>query len=129
MVAIPLTDTPMIRKNQAMREEAQRRSSLGMRGQRMSSSLGRGEVTMPHSSVSSSLFYKHISPTLPEPIRAKHLLVWCAKRAEIQRSKNDTALGDRLCREIMDSLAGLLGAGGIDTNVFANAVSSSTDSI
>jgi kinetochore protein Mis13/DSN1 len=123
MVAVPLTDTPMIRKNQEMRKEAQRRSSLGLRGQRMSSSLGRGEVSMPHSSVPSSTFYKHISPTLPEPIRAKHLLVWCAKRAPVVRGPTDTDLGDRLCRDIMDDLANLLGAGGVDTNVFADIVS------
>ena len=44
VVPIPDSETPMIRKNKELRE-AQRRSSLGMRGQRASSSLGRGEIS------------------------------------------------------------------------------------
>lgn len=44
---IPLaeSETPMIKKNRQLREEQSRRSSLGMRGQRASSSLGRGEIS------------------------------------------------------------------------------------
>jgi kinetochore protein Mis13/DSN1 len=83
-------ETPMIRKNKELRE-AQRRSSLGMRGQRASSSLGRGEMSeskrhrdagtslqsrmvltdvgIPHPTVESAMFWKHITPTLPEPDR------------------------------------------------------------
>ena len=41
---LPDSETPMIRKNQEMRE-AQRRSSLSMRGQRASTSLGKGEIS------------------------------------------------------------------------------------
>ena len=44
VVPVPDSETPMIRKNKELRE-AQRRSSLGMRGQRASSSLGRGEIS------------------------------------------------------------------------------------
>jgi kinetochore protein Mis13/DSN1 len=44
VVPVPEGETPMIRKNRELRE-AQRRSSLGMRGQRASSSLGRGEIS------------------------------------------------------------------------------------
>lgn len=46
-VAVPLpeSETPMIRKNKALREDQSRRSSLGMRGQRASTSLGRGELS------------------------------------------------------------------------------------
>jgi kinetochore protein Mis13/DSN1 len=45
MVPLPESETPMIRKNKELREEQQRRSSLGMRGQRASTSLGRGEIS------------------------------------------------------------------------------------
>lgn len=45
IVTIPERETPMIRKNKELREAQQRRSSLGMRGQRASSSLGRGDLS------------------------------------------------------------------------------------
>lgn len=45
VVAIPESETPMIRKNRELREAQARRSSLGMRGQRASSSLGRGDLS------------------------------------------------------------------------------------
>lgn len=45
LVPIPDGETPMIKKNKEMRIEQARRSSLGMRGQRASSSLGRGEIS------------------------------------------------------------------------------------
>ena len=46
-VAVPLpeSETPMIRKNKALSEDQSRRSSLGMRGQRASTSLGRGDLS------------------------------------------------------------------------------------
>ena len=44
IIPLPDSETPMIRKNKALREE-QRRSSLGARGQRASSSLGKGEIS------------------------------------------------------------------------------------
>jgi len=44
VVPVPDRETPMIRKNKDMREQ-QRRSSLGMRGQRASDSLGRGDIS------------------------------------------------------------------------------------
>jgi kinetochore protein Mis13/DSN1 len=47
MIPLPDNETPMIRKNQSMRENQQRRSSLGLRGQRASTSLGRGDISEP----------------------------------------------------------------------------------
>lgn len=44
-VPLPESETPMIRKNRQLRDDQSRRSSLGMRGQRASSSLGRGEIS------------------------------------------------------------------------------------
>jgi len=95
--------------------------------------------------VDSSTFYKHITPTLPEPLRARHLLVFCAKRAldaaiatpplnrakGKEKSKDEvrTQEGDRLVKEIMEEFLANLGKGGIDTNVFAPGVSAlSTES-
>ncbi|ORY35684.1 Mis12-Mtw1 protein family-domain-containing protein [Naematelia encephala] len=137
VVPVPDRETPMIRKNKELREAQSRRSSLGMRGQRASSSLGRGDISIPHTSVDSKMLYKHVTPTLPEPIRARHLLVWCAKRATDSallaegssadrikgKSKTKTEgprteEGDRLVKDIMEDLMGNLGKGNIDTNVF-----------
>lgn len=51
LVPIPIEDTPMIKRNQEMRKGASKRSSLGLRGQRMSESLSRGDLSeymVPH---------------------------------------------------------------------------------
>jgi len=45
VIPIPENETPMIRKNKELREAQQRRSSLGLRGQRASTSLGKGEIS------------------------------------------------------------------------------------
>lgn len=45
MVPLAESETPMIRKNKELREAQSRRSSLGMRGQRASTSLGRGDAS------------------------------------------------------------------------------------
>lgn len=44
-VPLPESETPMIRKNRQLREDQSRRSSLTRRGQRASSSLGKGEIS------------------------------------------------------------------------------------
>lgn len=109
-IALPLADTPVIRRNKEMREEragkGQRRSSLGMRGRRASSLIDSGasnggeilpqkspspetergadtfRTAVPHKEVDTSDFYKHIaSEGLSEPRRMKQLLTWCATRA------------------------------------------------
>lgn len=90
---------------------------------------------IPHVSVDSKYFYKHLNPVIPEPIRARHLLVWCAKRAaddalappsgrvkgkEKIREELRTDEGDQLIREIMEDFLAKLGKGTIDTNVFGS---------
>ncbi len=46
MVPVPISDTPMIKRNQEMRRENERRrSSMSMRGNRMSESLGKGDIS------------------------------------------------------------------------------------
>ncbi|KAJ2561710.1 hypothetical protein GGH95_004720, partial [Coemansia sp. RSA 1836] len=56
-----------------------RRSTFSMRGKR-ASSIGGGFKAAPHESVAASDFYRHISPELPEPLRLRQLLAWCARR-------------------------------------------------
>ncbi|KAJ8100100.1 Mis12-Mtw1 protein family-domain-containing protein [Lipomyces tetrasporus] len=82
VVSLPLTDTPMIRRNQQLRQHAPngRRSSLGLRGKR-ASSLSSGLVAVPHADISSEDFYKHLDSDLPDPHRMKQLLTWCAHRS------------------------------------------------
>lgn len=43
MVPLAESETPMIRKNKELRAEQTRRSSLGTRGQRASTSIGKGD--------------------------------------------------------------------------------------
>jgi kinetochore protein Mis13/DSN1 len=139
---LQVSDTPVIRKNKEMRSEQQRRSSMGMRGQRASSSLGKGDISelcesmaltlgVPHDSVPSSLFYRHINQAVPEPVRAKHLLVFCAKRAtdtKLAQAASTSSKGkerepvaveaDRMTKDIMDEFMASMGKGKIPTNVF-----------
>lgn len=90
-IALPFADTPVIRRNKAMREnksgKGERRSSLSLRGRRASSLIDSGNSTaLPHSEVEISDFYKHIeSEGLPEPRRMKQLLTWCATRCLDQK--------------------------------------------
>ena len=91
-IALPFADTPVIRRNKAMREnksgKGERRSSLSMRGRRASSLIESGNSNaLPHPEVDVRDFYKHIeSDGLPEPRRMRQLLTWCATRALDQKS-------------------------------------------
>ncbi|KAL7422363.1 hypothetical protein Q5752_003009 [Cryptotrichosporon argae] len=130
--AIPLVgDTPVINKNKEMRRDAARRSSLGMRGQRASGSFGRGEPSHPHSSVSTASFYKHIPNDTPDPVKARYLIAWVAKRAldaqtasstsqaaASSSSGTRTAEGANLFGQIVDDFIGGLAKGRVDTNTF-----------
>jgi kinetochore protein Mis13/DSN1 len=66
-------------------------------------------IALPHPDVAHEDFYKHIKADLPEPVRMKQLLVWCARRAlDEQKAKyantdssNAAAIGiQSLLREI-----------------------------
>jgi kinetochore protein Mis13/DSN1 len=110
-IALPFADTPVIRKNKAMREgksgKGERRSSLGLRGRRASSLIDSGNsngghikewrlralqvlmyvLALPHNEVEVADFYKHIeSEGLIEPRRMRQLLTWCATRAMGEQS-------------------------------------------
>lgn len=93
---------------------------------------------MPHASVKSKTFYTHISSTMPEPYRAKHLMIWCGQRATdaalqpIDNKKSSkgkgkdetprTAEGDQLLKQIMDDFLANLGKGIVQTNVLSSGV-------
>ena len=94
-------------------------------------------VGVPHPSVDSTQFYHHISSSTPEPIRARHLLVYCFDRAaktELEPPKKPksktrktdgarTDEGDRILQDIMAEFSRSLGQGEIETNVFGSGVS------
>lgn len=103
---LPLQETPQIERNRFMRGEpsGHRRKSSLSRGKRISSSLDSGVIcenfrsdasaqtahriiAQPHTSVSDSSFHKHIDGDLPEPARARQLLIWCSYRAMNEQSE------------------------------------------
>ena len=85
-----------------------RKSSLGMRGKRISTSFEATGVICrvssfiplctpfnlitrtahPHNSVSESSFYKHIDCDLPPSARTNQLLIWCSSRAMAKSTKS-----------------------------------------
>jgi kinetochore protein Mis13/DSN1 len=81
----PLPDATLTSKKSQIEKAktAARRSSFGQRGKRAKGSFEQGECVMPHESVSSDKLYRHIDTELPEPHRARHLLIWCARRAAV----------------------------------------------
>lgn len=90
-IELVFSETPVIRRNKAMRQtssDSNRRSSAGLRGKRASSLIDAGSSNaVPHTEVRTQDFYKHISQDLMEPRRMKQLLVWCANRALDEKLK------------------------------------------
>ncbi|KAJ1999041.1 hypothetical protein H4R26_005218 [Coemansia thaxteri] len=80
-----------------------RRSTFSMRGKR-ASSIGGGFKAMPHESVAAEDFYRHISPELPEPIRLRQLLAWCARREPPPRDAWPAELPDAVRHVLDDAL-------------------------
>ncbi|KAG1750278.1 Mis12-Mtw1 protein family-domain-containing protein [Suillus lakei] len=92
---LPDSETPQIERNKLLREgvslpprtpqrtpQHSRRTSMSARGKRISTSFeNTGVIAQPHATVSDSSFYKHIDCDLPDPQRARQLLVWSAGRA------------------------------------------------
>lgn len=92
-IALPMSDTPIINRNKAMRKKGStnRRSSLGTRGRRASSLIDSGQSAIPHRDVNAGEFYKHIASGLIEPRRMKQLLTWCGERALSEKPPHGTA--------------------------------------
>ncbi|KAI0925492.1 hypothetical protein AcV5_008214 [Taiwanofungus camphoratus] len=138
---LPLRETPQIERNKVMRDGShhRRKSSLS-RGKRISTSLETtGIISQPHTSVSDSSFYKHIDGDLPEPSRARQLLIWCSyramneppeqapqasssKRRESKNSGKDppplSGGGMQVLKRVEERVIKLLAEKNIDTNVY-----------
>ncbi|KAL2913306.1 hypothetical protein HK105_207184 [Polyrhizophydium stewartii] len=105
-VPLPVADTPRIVRNRQMREdgERRRRSSIGMRGKRISSALGDGDLPgLPHETIPSSEYYRLTDAEQSDPVRMRQLLVWCAQKAMEEmpsRMSSSSTSTDRIVREI-----------------------------
>lgn len=119
---MPVPDTPL-KKQGPRKKVTEVRPSLGMRGQRGSTSFGRGEPTYPHSSVQPNEFYRHIPVELPDPVKVRWLVSWCAKRAfEEHTSKGKVRArdpeADRLLGDVIDLFVANVAKGDVDTNIY-----------
>ncbi|KAI0760969.1 Mis12-Mtw1 protein family-domain-containing protein [Trametes elegans] len=149
MVPIAQQETPQIEKNKLMRgESGHRRRSSVSRGKRISSSFETtGVISHPHTSVSVSSFFKHIDYELPEPQRARQLLIWCSNRAmneladqalqaSTARRKSTNSGKDPpplsaaqadILKRAQESLIRMIAERKVDTNVYGGAGSQSGD--
>ncbi|KAI9511914.1 Mis12-Mtw1 protein family-domain-containing protein [Russula earlei] len=126
-------ETPKIEHNRAMRGEGSRtphtpRSvSMSSRGKRLSNSFDRmGIITQPHPSVDDSSLYKHIDSELPDPDRARQLILLCAARAPLPAPREGkdppsepSEEGIKLLQELKEDVLLLLAERKIDMNVTA----------
>ncbi|KAF9116597.1 hypothetical protein BGX27_001006 [Mortierella sp. AM989] len=109
IVAIPMRETPMIKRNKDMRNDASRRSSFTMRGKR-ASSIGNGFHALPHASVDPKSFFRHIAAEDPPPIRMKQLMTWCARKSiDSQRADSQSAL--KIAKQIEEEALAMLISG------------------
>ncbi|KAF8978536.1 hypothetical protein BGZ46_006376 [Entomortierella lignicola] len=109
IVAIPMRETPMIKRNKDMRNDASRRSSFTMRGKR-ASSIGNGFHAIPHASVDPKCFYRHIAAENPPPVRMKQLMAWCARKCiDSQNASSQTAL--KIAKQVEEDALAMLLAG------------------
>ncbi|KPA38499.1 kinetochore protein mis13 [Fusarium langsethiae] len=109
-ISLPMSDTPIIKRNKEMRKKgsnSNRRSSLSNRGRRASSLIEDGQTAIPHREVSPAGFYKHIEAKgLTEPRRMKQLLIWCGERALAKKPPHGTPNSNAIlgARAIQDQL-------------------------
>ncbi|KAJ7479987.1 Mis12-Mtw1 protein family-domain-containing protein [Mycena galericulata] len=86
-----------------------RRSSLGGRGHRVSSSFQEGAFTLPHSRVKEESFYKHVDRDVPPSEQVRQMLVWSASRAAGASSSylppEDGAVASTIHHDMMRRLA------------------------
>ncbi|CDO71813.1 hypothetical protein BN946_scf184939.g37 [Trametes cinnabarina] len=149
IMPIAQQETPQIEKNKIMRgDTGHRRRSSVSRGKRISSSYETtGVISHPHTSVSVTSFFKHIDCELPEPQRARQLLIWCSNRAmneladhgsqaSSSRRKSTNSGKDPpplspaqadILKRTEESLIRMLAERKVDTNVYGGAGSQSGD--
>ncbi|KAH3678525.1 hypothetical protein WICMUC_001542 [Wickerhamomyces mucosus] len=102
-LALPVDDTPIIRRNKEMRKGSTRRSSLTNRGKRVSS-IGNGFSAIPHDRIPTNEFYKHIDQSLPDPHKMRQLLTWCSKRMIDEDKNRHIKKKNRLSNEELTAL-------------------------
>ncbi|KAJ3071437.1 hypothetical protein HDU98_005331, partial [Podochytrium sp. JEL0797] len=131
LVPLATAETPTIRRNRAMRNEPSllptanprfdlppvkprpalaqekpqhRRSSIGMRGKRLSSSPGGLATALPHRDVSPSEFYRSVDADESDPIRLRQILLWCAKIAKEDMVRDLTVANDPKVLKMYDAV-------------------------
>ena len=142
-------ETPKIEQNRAMRGEGSRtprtprRASMSSRGKRLSNSYDRTgiisawklrfgrlipdffflPVAQPHSSVDDGSLYKHIDSELPDPDRARQLIILGAARAPLPAPREGkdppgepSEKGIKLLQGLKDNVLRLLAERKIDLN-------------
>ncbi|KAI0248866.1 Mis12-Mtw1 protein family-domain-containing protein [Lactifluus subvellereus] len=136
LLPLPPRETPKIEQNRAMRGEGSRtprRASMSSRGKRLSNSFDRaGVITQPHSSVDDASLYKHIDSELPDPDRARQLIILCAARAPLPAPhegkdppSQPSEKGMKLLQELKDDVLLLMAERKVDLNVMATDQSGS----
>ncbi|KAJ1334390.1 hypothetical protein BSLG_007545 [Batrachochytrium salamandrivorans] len=123
------TDTPKIIKNKEFREGGgrRRRSSMGMRGKRVSS-FNSNTFGMPHETIASEEYYRLLDAEQSDPVRMRQLLVWCAHKAMNDipnRLSNGSASTDLLVREIQTEIISALHQRKINISWYQRPVDSS----
>ncbi|ORX63489.1 hypothetical protein K493DRAFT_13727 [Basidiobolus meristosporus CBS 931.73] len=105
-IPVPVVEPLSGKKIEEVRKK-KRRSSFARRGKR-ASSIGSGFVALPHPSIRTEELYRHISPEMPDPIRMKQLLIWCARRAmDSQKDRGDTEAFN-IAKTIQENLISML---------------------
>lgn len=95
-------ETPMIQKNKQFRK--QKRSSIGLRGKRVSTSLN-NLCPSPHTSVPPSSYYTLIDNESSDPMRMRQLLLWCClKTSESFPSKSYQSGSDDIIRAVQQQV-------------------------
>ncbi|KAJ3125190.1 hypothetical protein HK100_010935 [Physocladia obscura] len=65
-------------------EMKRRRSSIGMRGKRLSNSPSGLATALPHKTLDPAEYYRHVDAEQSDPVRLRQILVWCAKRIKAE---------------------------------------------
>ncbi|KAJ7356580.1 Mis12-Mtw1 protein family-domain-containing protein, partial [Mycena albidolilacea] len=136
---VPLLDgTPQAERNNVLRGDAmaaiardraepnpkthQRRTSLGGRGKRISSSFQAGAFTLPHPKVNEESFYKHIDRDLPDAEQLRQLLTWSASRAAASSASSSSSTlppdDASALKSITDDMVHMLAERRVDLSLF-----------
>ncbi|KAJ7498378.1 Mis12-Mtw1 protein family-domain-containing protein [Mycena galericulata] len=94
-----------------------RRSSLGGRGHRISSSFREGAFTLPHPRVKEESFYKHVDRDVPPSEQVRQMLVWSVSRATGAPSSDLPPEDSATVRAVQQDMMRRLAEGRIDLSL------------